>query len=137
MPGAFWRTRSHAKTRGIARRGSLEEGNIERRLWVIFRRAVAPRAECVTQVNGTGVPEESVKIDDTHGVSQVIKDEIGDFEIPMDKLRRLVSNDERWQRREDVVSDTAHLIRQLGMDVLQLCKDKIRIVEVRMLPCGR
>ena len=65
------------------------------------------------------------------GVSQVIKDKIGDFEIPVDKLLRLGSNDERRQRRNDVVSDTTHLIRQLGMHVLQFCEDNIRVVEVR------
>src|SRR4029453_19495766 len=49
---------------------------------------------------------------------------------PVDKLLRLVGNDERRQRREDVVSDTAHRIRQLGMHVLQFCENKSRIVEV-------
>jgi hypothetical protein len=88
-------------------------------------------AERTAQVNGASVSENGVKIDDAYGVSQVIKDEIGDFEIPVDKLLRLVGNDERRQRRDDVVSDTAHLIRQLGMHVLQFCEDKIRIVEVR------
>src|SRR5262245_22023846 len=131
MPGAFLRTRRHAKTLGIARCGSLEEGDIERCVRIIFSRAVAPRAERIAEVNGTGVSEESVKIDNAHSVSQVIKDEIGDFEIPVEKLLWLVGNDERRQRREDAVSDTAHLIRQLRMHVLQFCEDKIRIVEVR------
>ena len=131
MPSTFLRTSRHAKILGIARRGSLEEGDVEPRVRVIFGRTVAPGAERVTQVNGTGVSEDRVKIDDAHGVSQVIKDEIGDFEIPVDELLRLVGNDERRQRRKDVVSDTAHLIRQLGMHVLQFCEDKIRIVEVR------
>src|SRR5712691_820935 len=131
MPGAFFRTRRYTKTLGIARCGGLAEGAIERCVRIVFSRAVAPRAERITQVNGAGVPEDSVKIDDAHGVSQVIKDEIGDFEIPVDELLRLVGNDERRQRREDVVSDTVHLIRQPGMHVLQFCEDKIRIVEVR------
>src|SRR5438105_3882715 len=111
MPGAFFQTRRHANTMGIARRGGLEEGQVKRCVWIVFSRAVAPRAECITEVNGAGVPEDSVKIDDAYGVSQVIKDEIGDFEISVDKLLRLVDNDERRQRRDDVVSHTAHLIR--------------------------
>src|SRR5262249_18499178 len=130
MPGAFFRARGHAKTLSIARCGSLEKGDIEPRVRIVFNRAVAPRAERITQVNGAGVPEDSVKIDDARCVSQVIKDEVGDFEIPVDKLLRLVGNDERRQRYEDVVSDTARLVRQMGMHVLQFCEDKIRIVEV-------
>src|SRR5438128_113348 len=102
MPGTFVRTRRHAKTLGIARCSGLKEGDIEPCVRIVFSRAVAPRAERITQINGTGVPEDSVKIDDAHGVSQAIKDEIGDFEIPMDKLPWLVGNDEPRQRREDV-----------------------------------
>jgi hypothetical protein len=130
MPGAFLRTRGPAKTLGIAGCSSLEEGDIERCVRIVFSRAVAPRAERITEVNGAGMPQYSVKIDDTHSVSQVIKDEVGDFEIPVDKLLWLVGNDERRQRREDVVSDTAHRIWQLGMHVLQFCENKSRIVEV-------
>src|SRR5919202_3634363 len=103
MPGAFFRTRGQAKTLGVARCGGLEEGDVEPRVRIVFSRAVAPRAERITEVNGAGVPEDSVKIDDAHGVSQVIKDEIGDFEIPVDKLLRLVGNDKRRQGREDDV----------------------------------
>ena len=126
MPGAFLRTRGPAKTLGIARYGSLEADDIERCVRIVFSRAVAPRTERITQVNGTDMPEDSVKIDDAHSVSQ----KIGDFEIPVDKLLRLISNDERRQRRKDAVSDTVHIIRQLRMHVLQFCEDKIRIVEV-------
>jgi hypothetical protein len=63
MPSTFLRASRHAKILGIARRGSLEEGDIEPRVRVIFSRAVAPRTERITQVNGTGMPEDSVKID--------------------------------------------------------------------------
>src|SRR5262249_30124748 len=110
MPGACFRTGGEAKAVGVAGGGGLEEGDIERRIWIVFSRAVAPRAKRITEVNGAGVPEDGVKIDDAYGVSQVVKDEIGDFQIPVDELRRLVGNDERRQRREDIVSDTAYLI---------------------------
>jgi len=73
MPGAFLRTRRYAKTLGIARCGGLEEGDIERCVRIVFSRAVAPRAESIAKVNGTGMPEDSIKIDETHGVSQAIK----------------------------------------------------------------
>jgi hypothetical protein len=136
MPGACFWTGGDTKALGIAACGGLEEGDIERRVRVIFSRAVAPRAERIAQVNGAGMSEDGVKIDDAYGVSQVIKDEVGDFQIPVDKLRRLVGNDERRQRREDVVSDTAYLVGQLGIHVLQFCEDKIRIVEVRDAACG-
>src|SRR5215475_11192054 len=131
MPGVHFRTGENPKTLRVTGGGGLEEGDIEHRVRIVLSRVVAPRAKRIAKVNGTGVSEASVKIDDAHSVSQVIKDEIGDFEIPVDKLLRLVGNDKRRQRREDVVSDTAHLIWQLGMHALQLSEDKACIVEVR------
>ena len=131
IPDAYPRTGGDTRALGVAGDSGLEEGDIERRIRVIFSRAVAPRAERITEINGAVVPQDGVKINDANGMSQVIKEQVGDFEIPVDELLWLVGHDERRQRREDVVSDTAYLIRQLGMHAPQYCENKRRIVEVR------
>jgi hypothetical protein len=54
----------------------------------------------------------------------------------MDKLRRLVSNDERRQRRDDDVGATADLIRQLGCTFCSSARTKAVSWKCGMLPCG-